>query len=92
MHAVRRCTPGCIGGVRRGKITRRRRRSAAADKPDSDKEIRLFGNLATVVEKLLELCWMRLVLLMIGAGVCETERVINILGLAYIIACIILIM
>ena len=33
MHAVRRCTPGCIGGVRRGKITRRRRRSAAADKP-----------------------------------------------------------
>ena len=30
MHAVRRCTPGCIGGVRRGRITRRRRRSAAA--------------------------------------------------------------
>ena len=35
MHAVRRCTPGCIGGVRRGKITWRRRRSAAADKPAS---------------------------------------------------------
>ena len=47
MHAVRRCTPGCIGGVRRGKITRRRRRSAAADKPAP----RAQNNLSTALQK-----------------------------------------